>query len=147
MDVICDIDGTVADLTHRRHWVATKPKNWKMFFQELHKDTPITPVINVINSLHDDGNMIIFCSGRSMEYYDETREWLSAHMGGWVMTRPLYMRKFRDYRADDIIKYELLQQIKADGYNPAIAFDDRKRVVDMWRANGIICAQVAPGDF
>jgi hypothetical protein len=27
------------------------------------------------------------------------------------------------------------------------AFDDRQRVVDMWRRNGITCFQVAPGDF
>ena len=26
-------------------------------------------------------------------------------------------------------------------------FEDRKRVVDMWRENGVTCYQVAPGDF
>jgi hypothetical protein len=26
-------------------------------------------------------------------------------------------------------------------------FDDRDKVVKMWRDNGIICFQVAPGDF
>jgi hypothetical protein len=57
------------------------------------------------------------------------------------------MRKKGDYRDDAVVKIELLQQIRADGFNPLIAFDDRNRVVDAWRANGIICAQVAPGDF
>ena len=31
MDVICDIDGTVADCSHRLHWIQSKPKNWKAF--------------------------------------------------------------------------------------------------------------------
>jgi hypothetical protein len=26
-------------------------------------------------------------------------------------------------------------------------FDDRDKVVKMWRSNGIACFQVAPGDF
>jgi hypothetical protein len=57
------------------------------------------------------------------------------------------MRPKGDYRDDGVIKFELLQKIREDGFNPTIAFDDRNRVVDMWRTNGIICAQVAPGDF
>ena len=28
-----------------------------------------------------------------------------------------------------------------------MVFDDRDRVVNMWRRNGVVCAQVAPGDF
>ena len=45
------------------------------------------------------------------------------------------------------MKEELLAQVKADGYEPILAFEDRERVVDMWRRNGIQCCQVAPGDF
>jgi len=28
-----------------------------------------------------------------------------------------------------------------------MVFDDRDQVVEMWRANGIPCFQVAPGNF
>jgi hypothetical protein len=41
----------------------------------------------------------------------------------------------------------MLTQIKADGWLPIMAFDDRARVVKMWRDNGVPCCQVAPGDF
>ena len=57
------------------------------------------------------------------------------------------MRKAGDYRPDAKVKEELLTQVKADGYEPILAFEDRERVVDMWRRNGIQCCQVAPGDF
>ena len=57
------------------------------------------------------------------------------------------MRAEGDYRADDVVKGELLDRILADGYHPELVFDDRTRVVNMWRARGIMCAQVAEGDF
>lgn len=60
---------------------------------------------------------------------------------------PLYMRTAGDKRPDDVVKEELLAKIRADGYEPFLVFDDRQRVVDMWRRNGIQCCQVAPGDF
>lgn len=147
MDVICDIDGTVADLTHRRHWVATKPKNWKAFFQNIEQDKPIDPVINTIQALCASWCQIIFCSGRGDEHRVVTRAWLSRHIGDWTENCPLYMRARGDFRADDIIKEELLAQIRKDGYDPKIAFDDRDRVVAMWRRNGIQCCQVAEGNF
>lgn len=57
------------------------------------------------------------------------------------------MRRAGDHRGDDIIKLELLTQIKADGFDPIMAFEDRSRVVRAWRSAGIPCAQVAEGDF
>jgi hypothetical protein len=145
--ILCDIDGTVADLTHRRVHVATKPKNWKRFFERMDLDQPIGPVVHMVNSLYKAGNQIIFCSGRNRKHESVTRQWLSDHVGEWTWNVPLYMRADNDHRADDIVKFELLEQIRKDGFNPVLAIDDRQRVVDMWRKNGIICAQVAPGDF
>ena len=57
------------------------------------------------------------------------------------------MRKTKDYRDDGVVKLELLEQIRKNGFNPVIAFEDRDRVVKVWRDAGLICAQVAPGDF
>lgn len=144
MDVICDIDGTVADIEHRRIWLQSKPKNWKEFYANIENDIPIQPVIEVIKTLWRDGSNIIFCTGRGEEHRDKTTQWLRFHV---IPPKHLYMRSMNDYRDDGVVKFELLEQIRANGFTPTIAFDDRNRVVDMWRANGIICAQVAPGDF
>jgi hypothetical protein len=57
------------------------------------------------------------------------------------------MRPEKDRRDDDIIKFELLHKLREDGWDPVMAFDDRDRIVRMWRANGIPCLQVAEGDF
>jgi hypothetical protein len=46
-----------------------------------------------------------------------------------------------------VVKAELLGRIVKDGYQPTMAFDDRDQVVEMWRAHGIACAQVAEGNL
>lgn len=147
MDVIFDLDGTLADLTHRRHFVTSKPKNWKAFFSSVEHDTVIEPIAMVARNLAL-GNNIIICSGRPDDLREVSQEWLRKHIWGHgPPSAPLYMRKAGDLRADDIVKSELLDQILVDGYRPTLAFDDRSRVVKMWRTRGLLCAQVAEGEF
>ena len=135
-DVIFDIDGTIADLTHRLHYVTTKPKNWPAFNKAISNDAPIWQVIEILFSLKNDGRRIILCSGRSEDSRQDTIDWLIDY-GIWDKVESLYMRKSKDYRADNIIKEELLDQILIDGFVPMLVFDDRKRVVDMWRRRGL----------
>ena len=149
MDVIFDLDGTLADLTHRRHFVATKPKNWPAFFAGVDRDKCIEPIAMVARGFVL-ANRVIICSGRPDNLREVTEQWLTKHVWGeqrWLSHAGLYMRTAGDYRADDIVKSELLDQIIADGFRPELAFDDRDRVVKMWRSRGIRCAQVAEGDF
>jgi len=152
MDIIFDIDGTLADLTHRLHWIKSKPKNYKAFMEACPLDGEITPVVRLARALDSiqfstgpgEKIRLIFCSGRSDEYREQTAQWLAeADLG----PDHLYMRKAGDYRKDSIVKSELLDQIRADGFNPQLVFDDRQQVVDMWRERGLICCQVAKGDF
>ena len=74
-------------------------------------------------------------------------KWLRHHVGMEFVMEDVLMRKAGDHRADDLLKLEMLATIRARGYEPLMAFDDRTRVVNSWRAAGIPCAQVAPGDF
>ena len=46
--VICDIDGTIANNDHRQHYLEGK-KDWDGFFSEIINDSPIMPVIKIIN--------------------------------------------------------------------------------------------------
>lgn len=59
----------------------------------------------------------------------------------------LRMRALGDYRADNIVKKEILDQFLEEGVNPTVVFDDRNQVVEMWRENNIPCIQVAKGNF
>lgn len=88
---------------------------------------------------------IVFCSGRPDSHRQQTIEWINKHI--FFGEHRIFMRKAGDHRPDEKVKEELLGQMREDGLEPFMVFDDRKRVVEMWRRNGLRCLQVAPGDF
>lgn len=147
MIYLCDIDGTVADCSHRLHFIQNKPKNWPAFYAACKDDAPIPSVIEVINALGRH-HSIMFSTGRSEECKAATKTWLTSVVK-FPWWHNLYMRKQGDYREDFIVKAELLEQIKKDHPYREIggAFEDRQQVVDMYRAKGIKVFQVAKGDF
>ncbi len=144
---IFDIDGTLADNSHRTHHLLKKPKDWDAYHAATADDLPHQHIIDVAYSL-SQSRPVVFCTGRHEGLREITLNWLFEN---GVMILPnsanLYMRKEGDHRPDHVIKLELLAQICADGFSPIMVFDDRTSVVDAWRKAGIPCAQVAPGDF
>ena len=141
---VFDIDGTLANINHRRHYVQYHPKNWTAFNRSMHLDTPNHDIIWLLDLMRSNGSTILIASGRGEEQRDVTQAWLAAHH---VHYTRLYMRPAKDYRRDDIIKSEILDQMRADGFDPTMAIDDRDQVVAMWRTRGLRCLQVADGNF
>ncbi len=139
---IFDIDGTLADLTHRLPHIQKQPKDWTAFFAACLHDKPIPHIVELARSLPLP---IVCVSGRSDAVRVETDFWLRVKAG--LTPAALYMRRAGDFRNDDIIKIELLDQLRSDGWSPVMAFEDRDRVVKVWREAGVPCAQVADGDF
>ena len=144
---IFDIDGTLADNSHRTHHLLKSPKDWDAYHEGVERDAPYKHICNLANILrHSNDNVaVIFCTGRHDGQKKETEKWLLDHVVDYI--DELYMRNKGDHRPDYIVKKELLDQIRADGFKPIMAFDDRNSVVKMWRENGVPCAQVAEGDF
>ncbi len=152
---IFDLDGTLADATHRLHFIdrkdsltgeACKP-DWPAFFAACPKDAPIPAVIGVLRALRDAGADIWVWTGRSATVMQETVLWLQTHCG-YRETEMLRMRHEWDRRPDHEVKAGWLQEMWASDRERLVAiFEDRSRVVQMWRENGIPCFQVAPGDF
>jgi len=148
MFVIFDLDGTLCKINHRLHYITGKHKNWDMFFKSCVYDEPNLPIINVLNSFlsvntwcesHNRARpyRIEIWSGRSEIALEETIEWLERHSMSHMLLK--HMRPERDYTPDDMLKKKWLD---AENNKPDLVFDDRQRVVDMWRYNGITCCQV-----
>ena len=136
--IIVDIDGTIADNSHRAVYLEGTKKDWNGFFGNMILDLPIMPVIHLIEKLQIHGFKLLFCTGRPEAYRTITKSWLLQHD---LDPLHLYMRKDKDFRADHVIKSEILDQIYEDGFLPLLAIDDRHTVVDMWRQRGLICLQ------
>lgn len=142
MFFVFDLDGTLADVEHRKHHVRGKNRNWRAFFEECSGDSPNKPVIAALLALQAAGHRIEIWSGRSDEVKAETLAWLEEN--GIDPALLVNMRPEKDYQPDDDLKRGWL--LAADRRPDAI-YDDRNKVVEMWRAEGIPCFQVAPGDF
>lgn len=137
--VIFDIDGSLANCEHRRHHVHGPHKNWTAFFEEACKDTVYEGVANTMHALQSAGETALVVSARPENYRDLTEIWLYENN---IVYTQLYMRKKGDFRPDDVIKKEILDQIILDWGKPWLAVDDRPRVLKMWAENGITTMQV-----
>ena len=142
--VVFDIDGTLANVDHRRKYIATKPRNWAAWDAAMGADTVHEDIKELLDTLRNAGNTIILCSGRGEDTRGVTERWMAEN---GIRYDALYMRAAKDYRQDSIVKVELLDRIREDHGEPFLWIDDRQQVVDAIRAQGVRVLQVAPGDF
>lgn len=141
--VVFDLDGTLANGEHREHWI-NRPvgeKDWRNYFADCGRDLPKRPVVETFRALRAAGHHIEIWTGRSAEVSDKTEAWLKEHGLDGV---PIRARAEGDHTADADLKKMWLAEASR---KPDMVFEDRARVVAMWRAEGITCCQVAPGDF
>lgn len=150
---IFDLDGTLALIDHRKWILDCKddPDRWRRFYACCDKDSPNHAVIKVMEQLRHSGAEVWIFSGRSDEVKDKTIQWLAEHtsfLTSDLENGALTMRRLGDYTADDELKAQWLDGMLLDDRRRLVAtFDDRGRVVEMWRDHDITCFQVAPGEF
>jgi FMN phosphatase YigB (HAD superfamily) len=143
--VIFDIDGTLADIRHRRGFLEGERPDWNLFNAAMGDDTPNVPVVTLYKSLWETGQYdMVLASGRNERHRRVTEQWL---IWNEIPFERILLRTDKDSRADHIIKQEILDMLLAEGRQIAFTVDDRQQVVDMWRRNGITCLQCDVGDF
>ena len=140
--VIFDIDGTLADVSERLHHIKKKPKDWDAFFRGIPQDKAIRSMVRLCNILYASGIKILLCTGRREKDRAETVKWL-AQQG--VNYHELILRPDGDRRSDVIVKREMLAGL--DRSKILFVVEDRSGVVEMWRSEGLVCLQCAPGEF
>ena len=146
--IIFDLDGTLANCEHRRHFVDPsknaclcgyseenshlprssilcprhdfKP-NWNAFYEECDKDEPIYESIEVFKSLNE--NEIHIWSGRCESEIEKTKLWLWKYCGCGFdpdLTYPqvIKMRPIGDCTPDDQLKERWLDEHIASGGKP-----------------------------
>ena len=160
--IICDLDGTIANVQHRLHYIKNpdgtmKPyaeRDWNSFNAACGDDEPYMDNIEILQSLVlGMGNGCNVCGAVEREFYffsgrneavrSETIEWLKRHVPiteDWHWE--LYMRSEGDRRPDTTVKYEMMYELKIMPEDVLCILDDRQAVVDMWRENGFRVMQV-----
>lgn len=170
-----DLDGTLADVEHRRHHVRP-PENtlvgpngemvsilgqfepaeldkplpkfkphWKAFFDEMVYDS-VDPTCKAILDSFSHIYPIVYATGRPDNYKEQTLTWLEENSLLYP-GHSIFMRARNDSRRDDIVKEIILEFEVKTRYNVFFALDDRDQVVRMLRKHGVKVLQVAEGDF
>ena len=140
--IFVDIDGTVADLEHRKHML-TIDRDYDSFYKSCTFDTPIKDMVKIVTDLSGIYR-IVFVTGRPECIRQLTRNWL-----GYVFPKPiseseLIMRKDGDKRKDSVVKLELAMSCAV---KPLFILEDRDRVVSAWRSGGYRVFQVCDGNY
>jgi hydroxymethylpyrimidine pyrophosphatase-like HAD family hydrolase len=182
--IIFDLDGTLADCEHRRHFIDPlkqrtgsdpyelslyspdlnmeyyykyangkrgffyhkthkrwKP-DWKAFYEACDKDEPIKETVEILHRLFECEKNIYIWSGRCESVRDKTEEWLLNNIEMKYCTRfdpskNLKMRPIRDNTPDDQLKEKWLDETLAEDKKIDFVFDDRPKVIRMWRRREI----------
>lgn len=134
--IICDLDGTLAlfkmpdGSSLRNPFDAERAEN----------DLINVAVAKAISAFELVGHKIIFLSGREDKFREPTLRFLErvANKFGISKDFTLLMRKSGDFRGDEIIKNEIYTGDLKDIYDVVAVFDDRTKVVRMWRSLGLM---------
>ena len=150
-NVIFDLDGTLALIDDRRR-ISTKSNgkiDWDIFFNpnNISLDKPNLPVIKVAQMFKDQGFRIVILSGRLKTTKDATRKWLNDNGVPFDVLKMRPDNNSFKFTPDDDLKQWWLDSLFTDTSDIFAVFDDRQKVVDMWRRNGLTCFQVADGNF
>lgn len=141
---IFDIDGTLADCTHRLNYVLKDKKDWDIFHKSASEDTPILETIECAKALKQAGYEIVIVTGRPESSRGITEKWL---LDNGIEFIELFMRENWNHVPDFQLKKEIYENKIQDKYEVLGIFEDRKNVVEMWRSLGLRCYQVEEGDY
>lgn len=136
--VICDLDGTLANIDHRLNLIYRKAPKWDEFHTKCSEDSVNIWCKNLIEVLFFYGYEVHIVSARPAFVYGATQTWLynnaipftALHLLGDGGT------------PDEKLKREWFKKQEGN-FVKRVSFvlEDRQRVVDMWRDLGLICLQ------
>lgn len=143
-----DLDGTLADASHRLHFIQGDKKDWTAFYDACDQDALNYPIAALAHALFDAKYTLWLFSGRTARVLPKTVKWLEENGLGPEMWAFMRFRPEGDHTPDHLLKLSWWEEIPPQyRQNFLFAVDDRARMATMWRDNGLPCLQVAPGDF
>jgi len=127
---------------------AKAKKDWQAFHadENIAKDEPYPAIVRLVKEYFLVGYHVLYVTGRGTESGIATEDWLNKHElldGEWM--QHLFMRPAGDHRPDTEIKREILDLLPKDRI--AYVLEDRDRVVEMYRAEGLTVLQPKKGDY
>ncbi len=128
---VFDVDGVLADVTHRLHHLAERPKDWDGFFAAAHRDPVLEPGRARVRAAAQQ-HAVLYLSGRPERLREVTEQWLRNHEfpAGAVLLRP-----DRDRRPARLLKRQVLRRVSTAA-EVVLVVDDDPEVCQALRAAG-----------
>jgi hypothetical protein len=128
---VMDIDGVLADATHRQHHLHGRPKDWDSFFAAVGQDPIIERGLQRLKALSLDHDVVLL-SGRPERTRADTVAWLGRQ--GISVSR-LVLRVDADHRPAPALKADLVAGVGSPS-EVAVVIDDDPSVIDRLSAMG-----------
>ena len=128
---VFDIDGVLADVSHRLHHLESRPQRWERFFRAADRDPLLTEGATRLRTALADHD-VVYLTGRPERTRVLTERWLARH---GLPTGPLHMRADDDFRPARWVKRQVLRGL-ARTRDVASVIDDDPAVVDVLAADG-----------
>jgi len=128
---VVDIDGVLADVGHRLHFLDRRPKDWKGFFAAARSDPPHPEGLALVAELARD-HAIVLLTGRPEGCRGDTETWLADHGVAYEL---LVMRPGGNRRPAAEVKVGVLGVLAADR-TVTVLVDDDEAVVEAAAAAG-----------
>lgn len=141
--VVFDMDGVLSDASRRQHFLEHPRRDWEAFFEACGEDELIDEVGRLLEVLDDDLSVILL-TARPLRVRPQTLAWLDRYGLRWDL---LVMRDRGDYTASRSFKKEAVGQLRAYGFDLRLAFEDDRRNVEMFHAEGIPCIYIHSGYY
>jgi hypothetical protein len=129
--VVLDIDGVLADVRHRLHYLAARPKNWEGFFAAA-KNDQVLEVGAEFAKRAAATHEIVYLTGRPERLRAATQAWLDQQL---LPAGRLVMRSEGDRRPSAVVKLHELRRLSRAS-TIAVLVDDDQSVIDAARTAG-----------
>lgn len=119
---VIDIDGVLADVRHRLHFLEEKPRDWTGFFAAAVDDPPLEEGLIAARRLAE-AFTVVYLSGRPEHCRQDTLDWFTRYD---VPEGELVLRKPGDRRPARLMKVEVLDRLSQQAPVAVLVDDDEE---------------------
>ena len=130
---VFDIDGVLADVRHRLHFLDARPRDWNAFFAAVGADEVLPQGVGAVRAALADGLGVVYLTGRPERCRQDTVQWLDAH---GLPEAEVLMRPDADRRPARLFKVDALRRL-ASRADVAYLVDDDPEVAEAVSAAGV----------
>ena len=142
--VVVDIDGVLSDASTRQHYIEAPRRDWRAVLRGVRRRPGDRGGARRCSTLLDPELQIVLLTARPHRVHHLTEAWLRRYEIRWDL---LIMRPWGDYELARDFKQSTVWELRAAGFDLALAFEDDRRNVAMFRSEGIPCLYVHSGYY